>query len=72
MKKTIISVDLALKAIQVCKYSNNTVHSNIEMTPSQFASFLANLSPSSIIFEACGGGPIVGVSWLYLVGMKLY
>ncbi|CAH1530258.1 transposase [Vibrio owensii] len=54
MKKTIISVDLALKAIQVCKYSNNTVHSNIEMTPSQFASFLANLSSSSIIFEACG------------------
>lgn len=53
MKNVIIGVDLATKAIQVCIYSNKKVRSNIEMTPKQFAHYLSNLSPSTIVFEAC-------------------
>ncbi|MBO1256334.1 IS110 family transposase [Alteromonas sp. 5E99-2] len=55
MKKRIIGVDLALNSIQVCKYTNNKVHSNSEMTPSKFTDFLANLTASTIIFESCSG-----------------
>ncbi|WP_435433574.1 hypothetical protein [Vibrio tapetis] len=46
MKNLIIGVDLATKEIQVCVYANKKVHSNQEMTPSQFSEYLAKLSPS--------------------------
>lgn len=55
MKNLIIGVDLATKEIQVCVYANKKVHSNREMTPSQFSDYLANLSPSLIVFESCAG-----------------
>jgi transposase len=51
----IIGVDLALKAIQVCVYTNNKVQSNSEMTPKQFSVYLSTLTPSNVIFEACAG-----------------
>ncbi|MFA1563310.1 IS110 family RNA-guided transposase [Aliivibrio fischeri] len=54
MKNTIIGVDLALKAIQVCVYANNKVQSNTEMTPKQFSAYLSTFLPSTVIFEACG------------------
>jgi transposase len=55
MKNTIIGVDLALKAIQVCVYANNKVQSNTEMTPKQFSAYLSTFLPSTVVFEACGG-----------------
>ena len=55
MKNNIIGVDLALKVIQVCVYTNKKVQSNTEMTPEQFSAYLSTLTPSTIIFEACAG-----------------
>lgn len=55
MSMTIIGVDLATKAIQVCVYRHNKVQSNQEMTPQQFSEFLVQLSPSRVVFESCSG-----------------
>lgn len=55
MKKILIGVDLALKAIQVCVYSDNRVQSNSEMTPHQFRQFLVTSAPATVVFESCSG-----------------
>jgi transposase len=54
VNKTIVGVDLAKKAIQVCVYLNKKVLSNMEMTPDQFIDWLANAKPAIIVYEACG------------------
>lgn len=54
MEKTIVGVDLAKKVIQVCVYTNKKVHSNTEMTLSQFTHWLASSKPMTVVFEACG------------------
>lgn len=53
MNHTIVGVDLAKEVIQVCLFKNKKVQSNIEMTPDEFAAWLFNSKPVSIIFEAC-------------------
>ena len=55
MTNNIIGVDLALKVIQVCVYTNKKVQSNTEMTPEQFSAYISTLATSTIIFEACSG-----------------
>lgn len=54
VNKIIVGVDLAKEAIQVCIYTNNKVRSNTEMTPSEFAEWLVQSKPITIVFEACG------------------
>ena len=54
MKKTIAGIDLAKDVIQVCIYTNKKMRSNEEMTSSEFASWLANSKPVTVVFEACG------------------
>ena len=54
MKHTIIGVDLAKEVIQVCIYTNKSVHSNKEMTHNEFLLWLFSTKPTTIIFEACG------------------
>ena len=54
MNNTIVGVDLAKELIQVCVYTNKKVHSNEEMTLTQFALWLLNAKPVTIVFEACG------------------
>jgi transposase len=54
MKNTIIGVDLAKEVIQVCIYTNKSVHTNKEMTHNDFLLWLFNTKPTTIIFEACG------------------
>ncbi len=54
MYDTQVGVDLAKDVIQVCIYRNKKVQSNIEMTPTEFLSWLINSKPATIIFEACG------------------
>lgn len=54
MNNTTVGVDLAKDVIQVCVFTNNKVLSNTEMTPSEFTAWLANLKPTTIVFEACG------------------
>lgn len=54
MNNTIIGVDLAKEVIQVCTYTNKKVHSNIEMTPNEFTSFLVKSKPMIVVFESCG------------------
>lgn len=54
MNNTIVGVDLAKKVIQVCVTKRQKVLSNNEMTPNQFADFLASSKPMTIVFEACG------------------
>ena len=54
MKKTIVGVDLAKKVIQVCVYTNKKIYSNTEMTLNEFADWLAQSKPCTIVFEACG------------------
>lgn len=54
MENTIVGVDLAKDVIQVCVFTNKSVHSNIEMTPSEFTAWLANAKPMTVVFEACG------------------
>ncbi|KDC48905.1 hypothetical protein DC53_18960 [Pseudoalteromonas fuliginea] len=53
--KSIIGVDLAVKVIQVCVYTNNKVQSNTEMTPEQFSAYLSTSIPSKVVFESCAG-----------------
>lgn len=55
MNTTIIGVDLATKAIQVCVYARSKVQSNKELTPQQFSEFLRQQSPSIVVFESCSG-----------------
>lgn len=55
MRTTIIGVDLATKAIQVCVYLNSKVLSNKELTPQQFSEFLRQQSPCVVVFESCSG-----------------
>ena len=50
---TIIGVDLAKDVFQVCVYTNNKVLSNNEMTPQAFTSWIANQTPTIVIFESC-------------------
>ncbi len=54
VNKIIVGVDLAKDAIQVCIYTNKKVRSNTEMTPSEFAEWLVQSKPMTIVFEACG------------------
>ena len=54
MKQTIAGIDLAKDVIQVCTYTNRKMRSNEEMTSSEFAFWLANTKPISVVFEACG------------------
>jgi len=53
--KSIIDVDLAVKVIQLCVYTNNKVQSNTEMTPKQFTAYLSILISSKAVFESCIG-----------------
>lgn len=55
MNTTIIGVDLATKAIQVCVYAHAKVQSNKELTPQQFSEFLRQQSPCLVVFESCSG-----------------
>ena len=50
---TIAGVDLAKDVIQVCLVKRNKVHSNVEMTSQQFASWLGSTKQSLVVFEAC-------------------
>lgn len=54
MNNTIVGVDLAKELIQVCVYTNKKVQFNEEMTLVQFALWLLNAKPVTIVFEACG------------------
>ncbi len=54
VKKTIVGVDLAKNVIQVCVYSNHKTCSNTEMTSNAFMDWLVNVTPMTIVFEACG------------------
>ncbi|CAM3007665.1 hypothetical protein VINE108274_13430 [Vibrio neptunius] len=53
MKSTIIGIDLATKAIQVCVYLNSKVLSNKELTPQQFSELLRQQSPCVVVLESC-------------------
>lgn len=53
MKNTIVGVDLAKEVIQVCIYTNKKVHSNKEMTYSEFLIWLFKTTPTTVVFEAC-------------------
>ncbi len=53
MKNTIVGVDLAKSAIQVCVYANKKVRSNTEMTRHEFVEWLFNTSSTTVVFEAC-------------------
>lgn len=53
MKHTIVGVDLAKEVIQVCVYTNKKVHSNKEMTNSEFLAWLFKTKPTTLVFEAC-------------------
>ena len=44
---------LTKNVIQVCIYKNKKMQSNIEMTPSEFNSWLITTKPAFIVFEAC-------------------
>jgi len=55
MDNTRVGVDLAKRLIQVCIYTNQKVHSNIEMTSDDFLLWLFRQKPTTIIFEACSG-----------------
>ena len=54
MNNTMVGVDLAKDVIQVCIYTNKSVHSNKEMTHNEFLLWLFNAKPTIVIFEACG------------------
>jgi transposase len=54
MNGTVVGVDLAKEVIQVCIYTNKKVHSNSEMTHSEFLTWLFEIKPTTIVFEACG------------------
>ena len=54
MNNTMVGVDLAKEVIQVCIYTNQSVHSNKEMTHDDFLLWLFTTKPATIIFEACG------------------
>ncbi|MGY5452554.1 hypothetical protein ACVFI8_16655 [Agarivorans sp. MS3-6] len=51
LHSTVIGVDLAKNAIQVCVVARQQVLSNKEMTPSQFATWLVKTKPSTVVFE---------------------
>lgn len=53
MDNTIVGVDLAKKVIQVCVVKANQIVKNDEMSPLQFASWLAMSKPAVVIFESC-------------------
>lgn len=53
MNNTIVGVDLAKHVIQVCIVKQNKIVSNREMSSAQFTSWLANVKPATIVFEAC-------------------
>ncbi|WP_173670898.1 hypothetical protein [Vibrio mediterranei] len=66
MRTTIIGVDLATKAIQVCVYLNSKVLSNKELTPQQFSEFLrqqSHVSWYSNLAVALTTGPNIVVRW---------
>ena len=54
MKNTIAGVDLAKEVIQVCICTKNKVHSNTDMSHSEFLIWLFKSKSMRIIFEACG------------------
>ena len=54
MNNTTIGVDLAKDVIQVCVFSQQKVISNAEISVADFAIWLAQRKPSTIVFEACG------------------
>lgn len=54
MNNTVVGVDLAKEVIQVCIYTNKKVHSNSEMTHNEFLTWLFEIKPTTIVFEACG------------------
>jgi len=56
--KSIIGVDLAVKVIQLCVYTNNKVQFNTEMTPKKFRAYLSTLIPSKVVFESCAGNDV--------------
>jgi len=53
MQNSIVGVDLAKDAIQVCVYAGNKVQSNTEMTRHEFVEWLHNKSRTAVYFEAC-------------------
>lgn len=53
MHNTITGVDLAKDEIQVCTTHKGKLRGNLEMSPNEFASLLANSKPMTIVFEAC-------------------
>lgn len=54
MHTTIVGVDLAKDAIQVCVVKHKKVLSNTEMTPDEFSVWLATHHTATVVFEACG------------------
>ncbi len=50
MRTTIIGVDLATKAIQVCVYLNSKVLSNKELTLPQFSEFWGLRSNGTVLY----------------------
>jgi transposase len=54
MNNTMVGVDLAKEVIQVCIYTNQSVHSNKEMTHNEFLLWLFTTQATTLIFEACG------------------
>ncbi len=50
MKNTIIGVDLAKEVIQVCMYTNKSVHSNKEVTQNNFLLWLFNTPNQPLLY----------------------
>ncbi|SIO95403.1 hypothetical protein [Vibrio spartinae] len=69
MNTTIIGVDLATKAIQVCVYAHSKVQSNKELTPQQFNAFLRQQSPCVVVFESCSGSNYWAQYWFPTLGI---
>jgi len=53
MNNTIVGVDLAKEVIQACIYTNKKLRSTKEKTISEFLTFLANVKPAIVVFQAC-------------------
>ena len=53
MNNTIVGVDLAKEVIQARIYTNKKLRSTKERTISEFLTFLANVKPAIVVFEAC-------------------
>ena len=68
MKDMMIGVDLAKTVFQVHRaLQTGEVQFRKKLTRKQFVSFMANLEPCLVIFEACGGRISGRARWKRLV-----